>query len=122
MYPFRTRAETGVDILEDRNPAFAGLLREPSDGLEPSTPSLPFRFWGGERGHARAFPATKVPQTGGIRRRDVTRAWTRVVLLVFAPRSHGAQRDVEAIKWGRMRSASCSGVRPPLSSMIHSAS
>ncbi len=32
---------------------FAGALPKPSDGLEPSTPSLPFRFRGGKRGHAR---------------------------------------------------------------------
>ena len=27
------------------------LLKEPSDGLEPSTPSLPWRFWVGIRVH-----------------------------------------------------------------------
>ncbi len=40
-----------------------GFCLKPSDGLEPSTPSLPFRFREGKRGHARAFTATKVPQT-----------------------------------------------------------
>ncbi len=69
-------------------PATAGTMRdleEPSDGLEPSTPSLPFRFWDGKRGHTRAFAATKIPQTDGIRQRDVTRVWTRVVGLMFPP-------------------------------------
>ncbi len=32
--------------------------KEPSDGLEPSTPSLPWRFRGGNRGHDRASAAT----------------------------------------------------------------
>ena len=30
---------------DNKNPRFAGIL-EPSDGLEPSTPSLPWRFEG----------------------------------------------------------------------------
>jgi hypothetical protein len=41
VYPSRTRTAEGVAVLEDRNPAIAGLLSKPSDGLEPSTPSLP---------------------------------------------------------------------------------
>jgi hypothetical protein len=31
------------EVRESERPAFAGLSREPSDGLEPSTPSLPWR-------------------------------------------------------------------------------
>ena len=38
---------------------------EPSDGVEPSTPSLPFRFWDGKRGHTRAFAATKIRKPTG---------------------------------------------------------
>ena len=43
---------------------FAGLLCKPSDGLEPSTPSLPWRFTGGIGVHDRAsagmfFPANR---------------------------------------------------------------
>jgi hypothetical protein len=67
---------------------FAGLLSNPSDGLEPSTPSLPSWGRGGKRGHARVLATTKAPQTDRIRRGGVTRAWTRVVGLMFAPRSH----------------------------------
>ena len=39
---------------------------EPSHVLEPSTPSLPFRFRRGKRGHARIFEGTKAPQTPRI--------------------------------------------------------
>lgn len=42
-----------------------GICRylRPSDGLEPSTSSLPFRFRGGNRGHARVCEGTKSAQT-----------------------------------------------------------
>src|SRR5437762_3102899 len=43
---------------------FAGLFRKPSDGLEPSTPSLPSRFRGGNRGHDRASAVTFFLQIG----------------------------------------------------------
>ena len=47
-------------VLDNKNPRFPGifLLLEPSDGLEPSTPSLPWRFWGGTGGHGRALAIT----------------------------------------------------------------
>jgi Glutaminase len=38
--------------------------------------SLPSWGGGGKRGHARVVATTKAPQTEGIRRRGVTRAWT----------------------------------------------
>jgi hypothetical protein len=63
-------------------------LAKPSDGLEPSTPSLPSWARRGKRGHGRVTKATKAPQTKRIRHGDVTRAWTRVNRLMFAPRSH----------------------------------
>ena len=43
LYPFRTRQHELVAYLDDERLALAGLSKEPSDGLEPSTPSLPFR-------------------------------------------------------------------------------
>jgi len=89
MYPSRTRGVPIFRRCRQHHSRFAGLFCKPSDGLEPSTPSLPFRFRGGKRGHAWTFTATKAPQTGRIRRRDLTRAWTRVVVLMFAPRSQG---------------------------------
>jgi hypothetical protein len=45
---------------------FAGAYAKPSDGLEPSTPSLPFSDRGGKREHGRVIAATKVPQADGI--------------------------------------------------------
>ena len=41
-----------------------GLWAKPSDGLEPSTPSLPCFFWGGTGVHARASAGTFVLQIG----------------------------------------------------------
>jgi len=41
-------------------------LSKPSDGLEPSTPSLPFRFHGGKRGYARVCEGTNTPHIAGI--------------------------------------------------------
>jgi hypothetical protein len=43
---------------------FAGLLCKPSDGLEPSTPSLPRRFWDGTGVHGRASADTFFLQIG----------------------------------------------------------
>ncbi len=91
--------EAGYRHPDNTGWRFAGAL-EPSDGVEPSTPSLPFRFRGRKRGHERVPGAPKAPQTERVERRDVTRAWTRVVGLMFAPRSHEAQRDVARIGEG----------------------
>ncbi len=49
-----------------KNYPICRVFSKPSDGLEPSTPSLPFRFRGGTRGHPRAFTATKAQQSGEI--------------------------------------------------------
>ena len=75
--PTRTRlARKGTRLVPAKRPIvvakgnnvrrFAGFFAKPSDGLEPSTPSLPFRFCGGTRGHARVAAGTKAPQAGGI--------------------------------------------------------
>ena len=48
LYPFRTRRKELADHINHERPAFAGLSKEPSDGLEPSTPSLPSIFGGGQ--------------------------------------------------------------------------
>jgi hypothetical protein len=44
VYPFGTRSVGLVDGVDDKGAAFAGLSEKPSDGLEPSTPSLPCRL------------------------------------------------------------------------------
>jgi hypothetical protein len=43
---------------------FAGTLGKPSDGLEPSTPSLPWRFLGVTRVHARSLATHILLQIG----------------------------------------------------------
>ena len=44
--------------------AICAAFAEPSDGLEPSTPSLPWKSGGGTGVHARSFAVTFVLQIG----------------------------------------------------------
>jgi hypothetical protein len=69
---------------------FAGLLWKPSDGLEPSTPSLPWRFPGGTGGHRRALASTFPLQIRPSRRVAGARACPRVSTLMYPPRTRGA--------------------------------
>jgi hypothetical protein len=46
MYPSRTREMSTRRLSRQQRALFAGLLPKPPDGLEPSTPSLPWRFGG----------------------------------------------------------------------------
>jgi hypothetical protein len=55
MYPSRTREEPHLAIAGNTICPCAGLFSKPSDGLEPSTPSLPWRFQGVTRVHARSL-------------------------------------------------------------------
>jgi hypothetical protein len=52
-------------------------MSEPSDGLEPSTPSLPWRFRGVTRVHARSLKTHLLLQIGpfssGAMRREASR-------------------------------------------------
>jgi hypothetical protein len=66
---------------------FAGLLRKPSDGLEPSTPSLPWRFWGGTRVHGRASKIAFDLQIAALRRVTRVLAYPRVVDLMYPSRT-----------------------------------
>ena len=66
VYPSRTREAEGMPPQATRQPHLQGFCLKPSDGLEPSTPSLPFRFRGGTSGHARVCEGTKAAQTEGI--------------------------------------------------------
>jgi hypothetical protein len=61
---------------------FAGTLSKPSDGLEPSTPSLPWRFWGVTRVHARSLATQFFLQIDLIRRRTMRRETLRVSFLM----------------------------------------
>ena len=72
--PASARQSENVPVSYPRDPTwrlsrqpkgpFAGLFRKPSDGLEPSTPSLPWRVRGGTGVHGRARAITFLLQIG----------------------------------------------------------
>ena len=62
-------AETG-----SRNQPVPGSFSKPSDGLEPSTPSLPWKFRGGNGVHARSLVTTFVLESGPLMRASSARA------------------------------------------------
>ena len=55
-----------VSPIEATETATCWPFVKPSDGLEPSTPSLPSWNRRGKRGHARVTAGRKAPQSGGI--------------------------------------------------------
>ena len=63
---------------------------KPSDGLEPSTPSLPWRSRGGAGGHRRALAITFLLQIELLPRVDRARACTRVPTLMYPSRTRDA--------------------------------
>ena len=75
--------------LRQQKSPFAGIL-EPSDGLEPSTPSLPWRFPGATGGHGRAFAITFRLQIGSSRRVSRARPCPRVPRLMYPSRTRGS--------------------------------
>jgi hypothetical protein len=75
---------------------FAGLL-EPSDGLEPSTPSLPSRFWRGKGGQSREAAGTKAALREGIARKTSSREWTLVPGRVFPQRSLNTEPNLATV-------------------------
>ena len=89
MYLSRTREGGCVALLDDRNPAFARLLSKPSDGLEPETPSLPWRFSGGTGVHNWAFTITFFLQIGTSRCALSARSCPRVPKLMYPSRTRG---------------------------------
>jgi hypothetical protein len=88
------------DLRRESPNVLVAVGPKPSDGLEPSTP--PYHFWGWNRGQARVTATTKAPQARRIRERDVARAWTSVVALVFAPRSHGEGKRSSRSRYARL--------------------
>jgi hypothetical protein len=87
----RTVVEVGDDPgapWRSETPCLLGILK-PSDGLEPSTHSLPWRFWSGNRGQARSSAITFVLQIQTEWRAGSVPAWTRVLLLMYPPRTRG---------------------------------
>jgi hypothetical protein len=70
-----------------RKTPLAGISRKPSDGLEPSTPSLPWRFRGGNGGHGRARVVTFFLQIEPWRRVVSVRECPRVLGLMYPSRT-----------------------------------
>jgi hypothetical protein len=70
--------------------SFAGIFFKPSDGLEPSTPSLPWRFRDGTGGHGRALAITFFLQIEPSRRVSRARACPRVAKLMYPSRTRAA--------------------------------
>ena len=62
---------------------------EPSDGLEPSTPSLPWTFVGGTGGHGRALAITFLLQIAPSQRVSRARACPPVPRLMYPSRTRG---------------------------------
>jgi hypothetical protein len=59
------RMNRPISAVVSQKPPPAGTHAKPSDGLEPSTPSLPWKVEGGTSGHERSRTATKSLQTAG---------------------------------------------------------
>jgi hypothetical protein len=78
---------TGVYGRDKQLRRFAGISGKPSDGLEPSTPSLPWRFLGGTRVHVRASAIAFDLQIGALRRVTRVLAYPRVVDLMYPSRT-----------------------------------
>ena len=87
LVPARNRnlATTGNTICP-----FAGLLCKPSDGLEPSTPSLPWRSRAVLAYTPRAPAITFLLQMGSSQRSVSARACPRVPSLMYPSRTRGA--------------------------------
>jgi hypothetical protein len=66
----------------NENDRYAGASLKPSDGLEPSTPSLPWRERGVTRVHARSFSTQFLLQFGLIWTIEMCRETTRVSFLM----------------------------------------
>jgi hypothetical protein len=68
--------------IEATKKAICWPLVKPSDGLEPSTPSLPWRFPGVTRGHARSLATRIVLQTTLFECGEMRRETSRVSFLM----------------------------------------
>jgi hypothetical protein len=55
---------------------------KPSPGLEPGTPSLPWRFWGVTRVHARSLATRFLLQIGLLKAVEMRREASRVSFLM----------------------------------------
>ncbi len=78
-----------IPCRQQKDP-FAGRLLKPSSGLEPETPSLPWRFRGGTGGHDRALAITFLLQNEPSGRVGRARACPRVLDLMYPSRTRAA--------------------------------
>ena len=80
----RCREVLRIAIKDNKNPRFPGIssLLKPSDGLEPSTPSLPWRFRGVTRVHARSSATQFLLQIELILAGDMRREASRLSFLM----------------------------------------
>jgi len=67
---------------------YTALLSQALFRTRTGDPLLTIEVQGREARVRQGTATTKTPQTRRIRRRDVTREWTRMRGLMFAPRSH----------------------------------
>ena len=81
----KTRKCPGVTPVCEPSKAalrFAGSFAKPSSGLEPLTPSLPWRFWGVTRVHARSLATHFLLQIGLLQAVEMRRETSRVSFLM----------------------------------------
>jgi len=91
--PLPSKEVVGSVYHGNKKPPFAAtswLNTKPSDGLEPSTPSLPWRFRGGNGVHARAFATVFVLHICASQCVRRARACPGVYKLVYPPRTREA--------------------------------
>jgi hypothetical protein len=89
-------------ITGNTNCPFAGLFFKPSDGLEPSTPSSPWRFPGVTRVHARSLATQFLLQIGMVLPPKMRRETSRVSFLMcpFCVRPRFSNQATRvAIRW-----------------------
>src|SRR5215203_6199901 len=76
------RTLEAVQVQPTEKVAISAAFVEPSDGLEPSTPSLPWRFRGVTRVHARSSATRFLLQIGLMQRGTMRRETSRVSFLM----------------------------------------
>ena len=80
--PFRVNYAPGRPGRSMEKAPFPGPSSKPSSGLEPSTPSLPWRFRGVTRVHARSLATHFLLQIGLVEALEMRRETSRVSFLM----------------------------------------
>jgi hypothetical protein len=71
-----------VQVGPTEKAAICATFAEPSDGLEPSTPSLPWRFRSFTRVHVRSLATQFLLQIGPLQALEMRREASRVSFLM----------------------------------------